>query len=445
MTRPRTLLLSIALLSGWIPGPAPAQPQSPAPQAGAAVPPDVDLLNALAADPVTAPYLFSAEMAGGRIVLKGRVGTKQVYNEAIRIAIESGWPFKEHLVIDTAEAHRAAAQGAYPISPIPSGPVYGGYGPVLPPAFSYVYPPPLFGRYDDPFFGLEPPLISYPPWWGALSARRLSEFDLVSQPASAGGAAAVRPADESLSPSGLPGSVEMTVNPLGVAVLRGSVATQADRIAVGRRLAQVPGITEVVNELEVGAEEEPPPPPSPVPAGAARPRDDAAPPPPPLRPPGEDAPVPADDLGLNGRLKRTLSNLPGVPAGSVRATDRNGAVTLDGTVPTVYEAMLAYRAVQQTPGVRAIVDRLAFEVPDGQRRNPLLQKGRPEDVEPYLEAQVRRQIGDQAHVDRVRLHGDTIEIRGTLNQPEDRPRIEAILRLMPVLRGFRLDPKFLAG
>ena len=28
----------------------------------------------------------------------------------------------------------------------------------------FVYPPPLFGRVDDPFFGFEPPLVSFPPW-----------------------------------------------------------------------------------------------------------------------------------------------------------------------------------------------------------------------------------------------------------------------------------------
>ena len=180
------------------------------------------------------------------------------------------------------------------------------------------------------------------------------------------------------------------------------------------------------------------------PAGAARPRDDAAPPPPPPRPPGEQAAAPAADLGLNGRLTRILSNLPDVPAGSVRATERNGVVTLNGTVPSVYEAMLAYRAAQQTPGVRSIVDRLAFDVPDGQRRNPLLQKGRPEDIEPYLEAQIRRQVDDQAHIDRVRVVGDRLEVTGSVAKAEDKPRIEAILRSMPLLRGFTLDATFVA-
>ncbi len=47
------------------------------------------------------------------------------------------------------------------------------------------------------------------------------------------------------------------------------------------------------------------------------------------------------------------------------------------------------------------------------------------------------------HVDQVRLLGDTLEVHGILRNEADRPRLEAILRSMPVLRGFRLNPTFL--
>jgi hypothetical protein len=117
---------------------------------------------------------------------------------------------------------------------------------------------------------------------------------------------------------------------------------------------------------------------------------------------------------------------------------RDGVAYVSGKVPTVYEAMLAFRAVQQTPGVREVDDRLEFTVPDGEAKNPLIQKGRPEDVEPYLAAQIRRQAGDLAHIDLVRVHGATLEVRGTLTRADDRPRLDAILRSMPVLRGFHL-------
>ncbi|MHC5542143.1 hypothetical protein ACYOEI_28310, partial [Singulisphaera rosea] len=95
----------------------------------------------------------------------------------------------------------------------------------------------------------------------------------------------------------------------------------------------------------------------------------------------------------------------------------------------------------QTPGVRDVDDRLEFVVPDGERKNPLIQKGRPEDVEPYLVAQIRRQVGDLAHIDRVELRGETLELHGTVLRQEDRPRLDAILRSMPILRGFTLEPE----
>src|SRR5436305_418816 len=34
----------------------------------------------------------------------------------------------------------------------------------------YTYAPSLFGP-DDPFYGYEPPLLTYPPWWRAVNAR----------------------------------------------------------------------------------------------------------------------------------------------------------------------------------------------------------------------------------------------------------------------------------
>ena len=106
----------------------------------------------------------------------------------------------------------------------------------------------------------------------------------------------------------------------------------------------------------------------------------------------------------------------------------DGTVTLTGKVPSAFEAMIAYRAAQQTPGVREIVDRLEFTVPDEDHPNPLLQRGRPEDLEPYLASQIRRHVGDLAHIDRIQASGDVIEIRGTLAEGQNRDRLLAILR-----------------
>jgi hypothetical protein len=33
-------------------------------------------------------------------------------------------------------------------------------------------------------------------------------------------------------------------------------------------------------------------------------------------------------------------------------------------------------------------------------------------------------------------------LQGTLEQADDRPRVEAILRSMPILRGFKILPEF---
>ena len=114
-----------------------------------------------------------------------------------------------------------------------------------------------------------------------------------------------------------------------------------------------------------------------------------------------------------------------------------------GKVPTVLEAMMVFRAAQQTVGVREVVDRLEFAVPDGIKPNPLITSARPDDLEPYLEAQIRRQVSDRAHIDRVRVAGDRMELRGTITKAEDKPAVEAILRSMPLLRGFTIDAKLI--
>ena len=122
---------------------------------------------------------------------------------------------------------------------------------------------------------------------------------------------------------------------------------------------------------------------------------------------------------------------------TVRSAD--GTVTLTGRVPSAFEAMIVYRAAEQTPGVKDVIDRLEFAIPDEDHPNPLLEKARPEDLEPFLAAQIRRHVGDLAHIDRIEAHGHALVIRGTLAEGQDRERLLAILRSIPVLRGFRLE------
>jgi hypothetical protein len=43
------------------------------------------------------------------------------------------------------------------------------------------------------------------------------------------------------------------------------------------------------------------------------------------------------------------------------------------------------------------------------------------------------------------VQGDVIDLRGTLLHAEDQNRVRAILRSIPVLQGFQLEPVFTAN
>lgn len=427
----------------------PPAPQSSVVTSGSPGGMELTLLRSLRANPLTAPYSFSTEPRAGKVVLRGRVGTKQIHDVAIRTAIALGVPVADELLIDTGAAHQVAAirsQAGY--GPGMGSPGYAGAGTYG--SLPYTYPQPLFGRYDDPFFGFEPPAIGYPPWWGALTARRLGPqaapmipVAMANIPPPDPGTANVPTTSGLADPTGVPppGTIDMEIDGRGVATLRGTVPTLADRIAIGQQVARTQGVSQVLNLLNVRASaatpatnpaaissDTPPPPPTPANVG------------PPARPivPAEAAPIAPEADPASQKAMRALASRVGLANQSVRVKVRDGVAVLSGKVPTVSEAMTAYRAVQQTPGVREVDDRLEFVVPDGTAPNPLADKGRPEDVEPYLEAQIRRAVGDLAHVDRVRVRGDSLELRGTLGRGEDRERFDAIIRTMPVLRGFRI-------
>jgi hypothetical protein len=429
--------------------------------------PDVTIRQLLQANPVTAPYNLTTALRNGQVVIAGTVGTKQIHDVAIRLAINTGYPIRDDLVINTAAAHRvAAAQAQMQQMQMQAAGGPAGAGPGAAPSLGvapgignlpYVYPPPLFGRIDDPFFGFEPPILSYPPWWRAAAPREPGFLPQVGAaapgsagPISAGNTATVDPSAPmtmQLGPNRQDGVVEMSIDPRGAAVLRGTVPSLADRIAIGQKIAQTPGVTEVVNLLQVASQttaENVPPPPQPfaVVAGPAV----GAPAAPAAAGPAPDAGAPAaivvDGGALNERINQAFARRPALAGLPIRVTVRDGIATLSGKVPTVYEAMLAFRVVDQMPGIRSVIDQMEFVVPDGERQNPLIKQGRPEDVEPYVTAQIRRQVGDLAHIDRVRVLGDTIELSGTLVHAEDRPRLDATLRSIAVLRGFRLEPHF---
>ena len=396
--------------------------------------PPAAIAEALQANPITAPYPIRVTSRDGQYILSGTVGSKQVHDVAVRALISLGYPFRDDLAIDTSRAIRPPLQGVQ--------------------TQGYVYPPPLFSRLDNPFFGMEPPLVSYAPYWPAVAAREpispalanpADPFATVSPPPSSMDVP-YDPADNSLLPSD---KIELTLDASGVAVLRGRVRTLADRLTIGQTVAATRGISEVVNLLQVDPaapplpSDTPPPPPTPAFPGVPR-----VPAPPqaaqPLVEIGAPAPIVPERDPLARNIDAALARRPALAALPLKVTLREGVATLSGRVPSAYEAMLAFRAVEQTPGVRGIVDRLEYAFPDADKPNPLQDKGRPEDVEPFLLIQVRRQLGDIAHVDQLKLRGDTLEIRGTVSSADDLARAEATLRSIPLLRGFKLDPTFLA-
>ena len=146
-----------------------------------------------------------------------------------------------------------------------------------------------------------------------------------------------------------------------------------------------------------------------------------------------------DGQRLSRRVVDAFRRRPTLASQPIVVRTSGDVILLSGKVPSAYEAMLAFRTAQQIPGVKDVVDRLEFSVPDEDHPNPLLNKGRPQDIEPYLTAQMSRHLGEVAHIDSVRARGNHLEIRGTILDAGDKDRALAILRSIPVLHGFELD------
>jgi len=385
------------------------------------------------------------------------VGTKQVHDVAVRLAIDCGIPFRDNLVIDTGEAHRIAG-GEMMATPAASA-LAQEYT-----SSPYIYPPPLMGRLDDPFFGYSPPLVSFPPWWQRrvesapmVKPRRVQDdttpakaaMSNVAGPNNAPGDARWKPFE--VDP--VKGQVEVTVDAAGQVFLRGVVASEEVRREIEEAARSVPGVTRVESQFQVQprrleGDTPPPPTPQPVPGPSSPDRGPKTATPAAVQThpkPTATTPVAQDAEPLTRRVVGAIEQRPGAADLAVKVRSNDGVVSLSGHVPTAYEAMIVYRTAQKTPGVRDIIDRLEFVVPDEDHPNPLLQKGRPEDLEPYLGSQVRRHVAELAHLDRIQVQGDLVELRGTLLHAEDQNRVLAILRSIPVLQGFRLEPVFAAN
>jgi len=250
------------------------------------------------------------------------------------------------------------------------------------------------------------------------------------------------------------GHVEVTVDAAGQVFLRGVVASEEVRREIEEEARSVPGVTRVESQFQVQprrveGDTPPPPAPQPVPGPSSPDRGPQTATPAVVqahpKPSATTTPIAQDAEPLTRRVVGGIEQRPGAADLAIKVRSNDGVVTLSGQVPTAYEAMIVYRTAQKTPGVRDIVDRLEFVVPDEDHANPLLQKGSPEDIEPYLGSQVRRHVAELAHLDRIQVQGDVVELRGTLLHAEDQNRVLAILRSIPVLQGFRLESVFTAN
>lgn len=392
--------------------------------------PEQAVVDALRANPLILPYAVRVTTGkSGEIVLSGKVGTKAVHDLVVRTVIDMGIVPRDDLTIDTAEAHRVAAEQVQAGGPAVA--TAAGRAPY------FVYPEPLFGRLDEPFWGMEPPLVSFPPAYAY--ARR---------------AAATRPApDDQARRASAPakGKIQLSVDEFGQVHLSGVVASEEDKRLIEQEAMQAPGVTRVSSDLKVLDRTTPPPPPQPydgkpvetLPAEQAQAQAVPPPPPPAAEAEAVEPAAPAADA-ISARVERAIQRRPALKGLGIDVRSKGDVATIRGKVPSAYEAMLAFRAVEQTPGVRAVVDELEFPLPDENTPNPLRDKARPDDLEPYLLHQVRRHAGDAAHIDRIAVRGDVAQVRGSLSPGESPERIEAILRSIPLLRDFRIESTFKA-
>lgn len=455
-------LLSVAAGSAGDLASAAQVPQAAqAPPQAVAADPKVVLIEALGREALTAPFFFEVRQDRGRLFLEGRVGSRLVHDAAIQTAFGLGIQVVDNLIIDTAAPRRVATvTTAVPASPLTGFPSASA-------STLYPYPAPLFGPPIDPFWGYEAPLITYPPWWQALSAQRTREVIGDALAAGVPVAQAVAPAAELEVPQG---NVAMSLDPMGYARLTGKVPSAEARAGIVAKVTQMQGVVGVIDRLVVDqaaggpvagvSPEAPaaaiPPPPAPgrIDGGpAGNPAVDPTAPPPPrpvpfdqqvkpaavqptqagMRPPGlASASAPA----LAEQVRTAIESQPALVGSGVGVTAAGDTVTLSGEVPGAYEAMRAFLAAQATPGVGRVIDVMRFTPPQAGRVNPLIERGEASEVAHYLEAQIARQCGRGLSDARVEVNGSTLRVAGQVGTEAERQRVEAILRSMPILRGF---------
>ena len=368
----------------------------------------------------------------------------------------SAFPFRDDLVIDTGMAHVVAQSAAAGMAGRCCRARRASQS-----RLPYIYPPPLFGRLDDPFFGYVPPLVSYPPWWSRGNQTRFDDGAARKGP---GAAAADRAAPAAGAPNAgwrplevdpVKGQVEISVDMAGQVFLRGAVVSEQAAREIDRRRTQCSGRDRGLQRVASRPPASrrlinPPPPPVPMPAApkvAERPR-----------PRGRSAPAPAV---VPARPKPATELRPALDSQALTAPRRGLARAAAAGCGLARQGALDRRrrhAVRPGPiGLRGharVPGRPANAGRARDRRPPRIHRPRRRPSQPPAAKRPARRrralpgLADSPPRRRSRPHRPRpgprrlLELRGTIQNAGDHDRLLAILRSIPVLHGFRLEPEF---
>ena len=114
-----------------------------------------------------------------------------------------------------------------------------------------------------------------------------------------------------------------------------------------------------------------------------------------------------------------------IPAGRVKATIRNGWVTLNGTTTWQFQRAAAERAVRQVAGVKGVANSIVVE------------QVSVDDLQARIEDAFRHVAEADAHAVKVESHNGTVVLSGTVHSDAEREAAERALLAAPGVN--RLD------
>lgn len=150
-------------------------------------------------------------------------------------------------------------------------------------------------------------------------------------------------------------------------------------------------------------------------------------------------------MSVLSRVQAALRSDPGLNAREIQVRNHGGRVTLSGEVASVSEAFEAFELARRVPGVVSVVDQLRYPVPPPDGPNPLLSVNRPEGLSAFLEDHLGRVLGAGARVRGVEVEGNALRVGIALAPTREASQVSAMVRSMPLLRGFALAVDFGVG